>query len=52
VQVHYAPMPEEGHGTIYHPAALRAFRLLFGHQASRSATASANFAPAPGSWPR
>jgi predicted alpha/beta superfamily hydrolase len=23
------PMPEEGHGTIYHPAALRAFRLLF-----------------------
>jgi predicted alpha/beta superfamily hydrolase len=29
VQVHYAPMPEEGHGTIYHPAALRAFRLLF-----------------------
>jgi predicted alpha/beta superfamily hydrolase len=26
---HYAPMPEEGHGTIYHPAALRAFRQLF-----------------------
>ncbi|HEY0995028.1 MAG TPA: alpha/beta hydrolase-fold protein [Gemmatimonadaceae bacterium] len=25
----YHPMPEEGHGTIYHPAALRAFRLLF-----------------------
>lgn len=26
---HYVPMPEEGHGTIYHPAALRAFRQLF-----------------------
>ena len=26
---HYHPMPEESHGTIYHPAALRAFRLLF-----------------------
>ncbi len=25
----YDPMPEETHGTIYHPAALRAFRLLF-----------------------
>jgi len=23
------PMPEEKHATIYHPAALRAFRLLF-----------------------
>src|SRR5688572_10077494 len=27
--LHYVPMPEETHGTIYHPAALRAFRLLF-----------------------
>jgi hypothetical protein len=26
---HYEPMPEETHGTIYHPAALRAFRMLF-----------------------
>ena len=25
----YEPMPEEHHSTIYHPAALRAFRLLF-----------------------
>lgn len=25
----YAPMPEESHATIYHPAALRAFRALF-----------------------
>ena len=25
----YFPMPEESHGSIYHPAALRAFRLLF-----------------------
>ncbi len=27
--VHYRAMPEETHATIYHPAALRAFRLLF-----------------------
>jgi predicted alpha/beta superfamily hydrolase len=26
---HYLPMPEESHATIYHPAALRAFRTLF-----------------------
>ncbi|HET7618324.1 MAG TPA: alpha/beta hydrolase-fold protein [Vicinamibacterales bacterium] len=26
---HYEPMPEETHATIYHPAALRAFRWLF-----------------------
>ena len=26
---HYQPMADETHGTIYHPAALRAFRLLF-----------------------
>lgn len=26
---HFEPMPEETHGTIYHPAALRAFRRVF-----------------------
>ena len=26
---HYQPMPQETHGTIYHPAALRAFREVF-----------------------
>lgn len=26
---HYRPMPEEQHATIYHPAALQAFRALF-----------------------
>jgi predicted alpha/beta superfamily hydrolase len=26
---HYEPMPSESHATIYHPAALRAFRRLF-----------------------
>lgn len=26
---HYAPLPQETHGTIYHPAALKAFRLVF-----------------------
>jgi predicted alpha/beta superfamily hydrolase len=26
---HHEPMPEEQHSTIYHPAALRAFRALF-----------------------
>ncbi len=26
---HYLPMPDETHATIYHPAALRAFRTLF-----------------------
>lgn len=29
VTVHYQPMPEESHATIYHPAALRAVRHLF-----------------------
>lgn len=29
VRWHYAAMPEESHATIYHPAALRAFRELF-----------------------
>ncbi|HJR58382.1 MAG TPA: alpha/beta hydrolase-fold protein [Vicinamibacterales bacterium] len=26
---HYASMPDETHGTIYHPAALKAFRVVF-----------------------
>ncbi len=26
---HHAPMPEEKHATIYHPAALKAFRTIF-----------------------
>jgi len=26
---HYLPLPDETHGTVYHPAALRAFRALF-----------------------
>ncbi len=30
---HYEPMPEETHATIYHPAALRAFRAAFKPQA-------------------
>jgi predicted alpha/beta superfamily hydrolase len=29
VRWHYAKMPEEKHSTIYHPAALQAFRALF-----------------------
>ena len=29
VHWHYEPMPTEQHGTIYHPAALKAFRDLF-----------------------
>lgn len=35
---HYEPMPEEGHGTIYHPAALRAFRQLFAPPAASNAS--------------
>ncbi len=31
----YDPMPEEQHSTIYHPAALRAFRALFAPRAER-----------------
>jgi uncharacterized protein len=34
VRVHHAPMPDEHHRTIYHPAALRAFRELFGDTSS------------------
>jgi uncharacterized protein len=29
IELTYTPMPEEKHSTIYHPAALRAFRALF-----------------------
>ena len=29
LQWHFAPMPQEKHSTIYHPAALQAFRLVF-----------------------
>ncbi|HSG41010.1 MAG TPA: alpha/beta hydrolase, partial [Thermoanaerobaculia bacterium] len=29
VKWHYEKMPEEKHSTIYHPAALKAFRVLF-----------------------
>lgn len=32
---HYERLPEEQHSTIYHPAALRAFRALFKPSASR-----------------
>lgn len=32
---HLEQMPEERHSTIYHPAALRAFRALFKPEASR-----------------
>lgn len=31
---HYEPMPQETHATIYHPAALRAFRAVFKPQTS------------------
>jgi predicted alpha/beta superfamily hydrolase len=29
VKWHYEKMPDEKHSTIYHPAALRAFRTVF-----------------------
>ena len=29
IKVHYEPMPAETHATIYHPAALKAVRVLF-----------------------
>jgi predicted alpha/beta superfamily hydrolase len=29
IEFHYAPMPAESHATIYHPAALQAFRTVF-----------------------
>lgn len=31
---HYEPMPDERHSTIYHPAALRAFRTVFAPQSA------------------
>ena len=37
---HYEPMPEETHATIYHPAALRAFRAVFKPQAKGKPWAS------------
>lgn len=33
---HYEPMPQETHATIYHPAALKAFRLVFKPKATNS----------------
>jgi len=35
LRVWSVPMPEEKHATIYHPAALRAFRLLFAPESRR-----------------
>ncbi|MHB1223707.1 MAG: alpha/beta hydrolase [Gemmatimonadaceae bacterium] len=32
---YHLPMPDESHGTIYHPAALRAFRMVFGPAAGK-----------------
>jgi len=29
IEWHYEKMPEEKHSTIYHPAALKAFRAVF-----------------------
>ena len=39
LRVHLVPMPEERHATIYHPAALRAFRLLFAPAPASAAAA-------------
>lgn len=36
---HYEPLPQETHGTIYHPAALKAFRLVFKPQPKPTAPA-------------
>ncbi len=36
VQWHYEQFPDEKHSTIYHPAALRAFRVLFGPAPGRT----------------
>jgi predicted alpha/beta superfamily hydrolase len=33
---HYEPMPQETHGTIYHPAALKGFRMVFKPQPKTS----------------
>ncbi|HKP72353.1 MAG TPA: alpha/beta hydrolase-fold protein [Pyrinomonadaceae bacterium] len=35
VSWHYEPMPEEKHSTIYHPAALKAFRAVFKPDATK-----------------
>ncbi|HVG35131.1 MAG TPA: alpha/beta hydrolase-fold protein, partial [Pyrinomonadaceae bacterium] len=35
VKWHYEKMPDERHSTIYHPAALRAFRVVFRPAASK-----------------
>ena len=35
LQWHYEKMPEEKHSTIYHPAALRAFRAMFAPPAKK-----------------
>jgi hypothetical protein len=32
---HYEPMPNEAHSTIYHPAALYAFRVVFKPSANK-----------------
>jgi predicted alpha/beta superfamily hydrolase len=34
VKWHYEKMPDEKHSTIYHPAALKAFRVVFKPDAS------------------
>jgi predicted alpha/beta superfamily hydrolase len=36
VRWHYEPMPQEKHATIYHPAALKAFRLMLAPAAASS----------------
>jgi uncharacterized protein len=35
VQWHYHPMPEEKHQTIFHPAALKGFRVVFAPKAAK-----------------
>jgi predicted alpha/beta superfamily hydrolase len=37
ITCYYEPLPAETHATIYHPAALRGFRLVFKPQAKRPA---------------
>lgn len=37
LELRHQPMPAEGHGTIYHPAALMAFRTLLGSPATEEA---------------
>ncbi|MDI1481058.1 alpha/beta hydrolase-fold protein [Polyangium sp. y55x31] len=33
---HYVPLPAEGHGTVYHPGALNALRLLYARKKTES----------------